>query len=114
VTEFTAADAAFASSVTELGFEDERPCFDPDCAGVGEPEQDGDHKYWTCTTCGNDFGFVKMPTAVLAEDQDGNCSIGVPEEIRRASSAPMQRAMAGEQSRQPVDLGISIGRRPGA
>ncbi len=33
------------------------PCYDPDCAGVAEPEQDGRHRYHVCVTCGYAFNY---------------------------------------------------------
>jgi hypothetical protein len=100
--------------LTDLGRDEEVPCFDPSCAsegGVGEPEQDGDHRYYTCNLCGNDFGYRRIETNILAEDADGNCSVGVPAAIRRAASAPMEHAHEHAQKPQPVSLGLTIGRR---
>lgn len=104
------------TALQELGQESERPCFDPSCAaegGVGEPEQDGDHRYFTCTLCGNDYGWERVETSVLVEAPDGSCSVGVPESIRRAASGGMEKALADQAKAGPVDLGMSIGKRPG-
>lgn len=108
----------FASTVRDLGMEAECPCIDPECAAMGgmmEPDSDGDHQMMECRDCGYVGYYTKMPTSVLAEDADGNCSIGVPSEIRRAASSPLERAMETmeAQNPKPVDLGLTIGRRPG-
>lgn len=67
-------------------------CADPECGQVAEPEQDGDLHYWACTGCGYTFGFIQI-TQPFHADSDGTCSVGVPETIRRAASAPMHRAL---------------------
>jgi len=79
------------------------PCLDPECAergGMAEPESDGDLHYYACTICGYEGGYEQ---AVPAE---GNCSLGIPEKVRRAASIPLS------QEQQPVFLGAAIGRRP--
>lgn len=86
------------------------PCIDPECGDMAEPEQDGDHRYYACG-CGMEFGYSRMQTTVLAEDADGNCSVGIPEDVRRAASQPMLTAMAKEKAAAPVDLGLTIGVR---
>lgn len=101
------------NTLQELGQAEERPCTDPSCDGTAEPEQDGDHRYWSCPECGMDFGYEKVETSVIAEDSSGNCSVGVPEEIRRQASSGMEQAMAQEAAKQPIDLGLQIGKRPG-
>jgi hypothetical protein len=84
------------------------PCADPQCRGRAEPEQDGDHLYFECEDCGYAFGFTRSET-VLAQP-DGSCSVGVPEDIRRAASQPMTNAL---RDSSPLPL-LSIGRRPNA
>lgn len=114
------ADVAFASSVTELGQVEVRDCADPECLaesgpGTAEPEQDGDHRYFICQVCGFEFGWDRMPTETLAVGQDGSCSVGVPEEVRKAASGLHDRAQAqiDRQQSAPVNLGLKIGKRPG-
>ena len=87
---------------------DERPC--PVCGELAEPEVDGDHRYWECESedCeapGYQWGYELLRDVV----SEGSCQLGVPESVRRNSSAPMEQAM-----RKPgvVDLGLTIGRRP--
>lgn len=79
-------------------------CKNPECKGIAEPEQDGDHGYWACTTCGFEFGYHKIETTQLAVDAAGSCAIGVPESIRRAFSGPKDEP----ERPQPVALGLTI------
>jgi hypothetical protein len=83
---------------------DSVPCADPGCRGRAEPEQDGDHTYFECVTCGYGFGFQRVET--IAVNRDGQCSVGIPEDVRRAASQPMTNALAASQP--PL---LSIGRR---
>jgi hypothetical protein len=83
------------------------PCTDPQCRGRAEPEQDGDHLYFECLTCGYAFGFTRSET--VAVNPDGACAVGVPEDVRRAASQPMTNALRA--SGPPL---LSIGRRPDA
>jgi hypothetical protein len=71
------------------------PCADPGCRGRAEPEQDGDHTYLECETCGYAFGFARVET--VAVNPDGACSVGIPEDVRRAASQPMTNALAATQ-----------------
>lgn len=97
--------------------EDGKPCpMYPDVCdfdGLVEPEIDGEHRYWECPMdeggCGYAWGYERIVAGTTLE---GNCQIGVPESVRRASSAPMERAIAAQESLAPVDLGLTIGRRP--
>jgi hypothetical protein len=82
--------------VPDSWIEETVPCKDPDCPGRGEPETDGDVRYYTCLACGFEFGYSKMPQPA----DSGVCAIGVPEQVRRAFPGP----------REPVML--QIGRRP--
>lgn len=82
-------------------------CADPECSGRAEPEQDGDHTYFECEECGYAFGFTRLET--VAVQPDGACSVGVPEDLRRAASQPMTKALRA--SGPPL---LSIGRRPDA
>lgn len=75
-----------------------------------EPEVDGEHRYWECEDCGYAWGYERIEQGVRIE---GNCSVGVPESVRRAASAPMEKAMAQEAAKQPVPIGLTIGKRPG-
>lgn len=43
---------------------------DPECGGSMEPEEDGDHRYWACTTCGYEGGYQK------AEGSAAMCATG--------------------------------------
>jgi hypothetical protein len=104
-------DTAFAASVTERQ-DEQRPCFDPDCGGIAEPEQDGEHcKYWSCADCGNDFGFERLQPNVITEDADGTCQVGIPEAIRRSASQGMTKAISEEAARAPVEIGLTIGKK---
>jgi hypothetical protein len=63
------------------------PCRDPECAGVAEVEVDGDHRYFECMECGFCFGYERISVST-----DETCAIGVPEDLRRSASAPMEQA----------------------
>jgi hypothetical protein len=69
-----------------------RPCYDPECAGTAEPEQDGDHRYWACAACGFAFGYEKVAQTATV------CSAGVPQ----SPAAEIE----------PVSLGMPSLRRP--
>lgn len=90
-------------------------CVDPECLdpatgvrSIAEPEQDGDHLFYECVTCGFAFGWEKKPQTVATE---GSCAIGVPEDIRRAASAGMDAAMTAGLS--PTEKPVTLGRKPG-
>lgn len=82
-----------------------RPCPDSDCVGVAEPEADGDLRYHACTQCGDEFGFERVVSQVRVDD--GSCSLGVPAEVRRAVSAPMEKAQARQQPLLQISFGPS-------
>lgn len=83
-----------------------RSCGDPECSGQAEPEQDGEHcSYWACPECGFEFGYELMSP----DSDEGACQIGVPENIRRAASAPAQRVFDEQTRGLPV---VQIQRRP--
>lgn len=84
-----------------------RPCPDPECGGLGEPEQDGDHTYCECTTCGYAFDYQRLAAVAVAPDGT-SCAAGIPEHLRRAASAPVENTLAA--TRPPLLL--QIGRRP--
>lgn len=89
---------------------DAQPCFDPECGGLAEPEIDGTVRYLECQECGSTFGFVKVQNPVKVE----SCALGVPEDVRRAASAPMEGAMMDQVvKRAPVfvELGRKIGNK---
>lgn len=92
---------------------DGREC--PICGEMAEPEIDGDHRYWECLSdeCeagpGYAWGYERVEEGTRVE---GSCSIGVPESVRKAASAPMESVIARERQAQPVNLGLTIGRRP--
>lgn len=83
-------------------------CNDPACGGRAEPEQDGDHTYFECVECGYAFAFQRVET--VAVNPEGRCSVGIPEDVRRAASQPMTNALAASR---PLPL-LSIGRRTNA
>ena len=70
--------------------EDLVPCRDPDCQGQAEEEVDGNVRYRVCLTCGFEFAYERVE---VAGDQEV-CQIGIPEDLRRAASGPMEEAMA--------------------
>lgn len=75
-------------------------CGDPECEleqPSAQPEADGDLRYYACR-CGFEFGFERDAP------QEGACSLGVPEDVRR-------KASIDPTPQQPVFLG-TIGRRP--
>jgi hypothetical protein len=61
------------------------------CSGLAEPEQDGDVLYFTCTACGNSFGYRRV------QQQDPVCAAGLvlPE------PAPAGQVFIGSISRRP-------------
>jgi hypothetical protein len=94
-------------SVAERWVDAPVTCGDPECPESqpsAQPEADGDLRYYACL-CGYEFGFEKAAPA------EGNCSLGVPEEVRRAVSIE-PGSSAPPQGPQPVFLGTTIGRRP--
>jgi len=62
---------------------------------MAEPEQDGEHCYYSCPTCGYLFGFSTARLSLTAQN-DGACAVGVPEDVRRAASAPMRNVLAAQ------------------
>lgn len=88
-------------------------CADPHCqdsAGqrsIAEPEQDGDHKFLVCSTCGYHFGYRRITSEVQSTS---SCVVGIPETLRRVVSAPAEQALT-HSSDPPL---IQIGRRPDA
>jgi hypothetical protein len=66
-----------------------------------EPEIDGDLLYWECQECYYTWGWTKVEDNLKPVD---SCALGISPELRKA---------AGKVSGAPVDLGISIGLRPG-
>lgn len=86
--------------------EGELPCYDPDCVGVAVVERDGDHQWHECQDCGYQFGWEQVG---LPSGEDGACSIGVPEALRRQASAPMEQALRDNN----VNLGSTIPVRRG-
>ncbi len=83
-------------------------CADPDCGGVAEPEQENDLHYWNCLACGYTFGYVQAARTTYGVDPDGTCSVGIPEDIRRAASAPARAALDAQLG--PI---LTIGTRDG-
>lgn len=64
-----------------------------------EPELDGDLRYYECPECGYEWGWSR-----IEKQQENTCSMGVPEDIRRAASAGMEKAMSGP----PVIAGATL------
>lgn len=91
---------------------DARACANPECENpMVEPDTDGEVSYFECEMCGFAFGYQKLPGMRI----EGSCALGVPEQVRKAASAPYEKAVRsaqGEQSTKPVYLGATIGRRP--
>lgn len=85
-----------------------RPCGDPDCEGVAEPEGDQELWYYVCDECGFEFDYQKVTTEVVSVE---GCSRGIPADVRRAASAPMERAL-GEQAKRSNIVPLTIGFGP--
>ena len=90
-----------------------RPCADPECAAgnthpTAEPEQDGDHTFYTCTACGYQFGYRRLPVGVMAANNAEGCPVGIPESIRRQAHPGGPPTTA-----RPLPL-LHIGRAPHA
>ena len=73
---------------------------------MAEPESDGELRYYACGTCGYEGGYE------MARQPEGNCSLGVPEEVRARYSQPpgVVTLKSGSESTS-VFLGTTIGRR---
>lgn len=67
-------------------------CPDPECrTGDGQPtacefERDAAVTYWACPSCGYTFGY--RPATGPGGSQADECSLGIPEALRRAASPP--------------------------
>ncbi len=85
----------------------------PVCGSLCEPEVEGDLRWWECDDEGCEAGGYQFGWERWLQPQDDACSLGVPEDVRRAASRPMEAAQAQEAAAQPVSLGPTIGRRPG-
>ena len=87
-------------------YELNRLCADSECASIAEPEEElaegGLLRWWTCGTCGMEFGYE----LVKEESAAGGCSLGIPAAVRAVASAPVPDKPAR------VFLGSTIGRRP--
>lgn len=77
----------------------EVPCFDPECPGTGIPERQGDVLYHECDECGSEFNYVPI------EQAENACSIGVPEDTRRAFADRFPFPSEGPSDGVPVQLG---------
>lgn len=76
----------------------------PLCGAETEPERDGDFHYFECQNedCEVEaftWGFIKVQGPQI----EGTCSLGVPEDVRRAASAPMENAL------NPKTATVSLG-----
>ncbi len=102
------------------------PCADPDCLdahgsrNLAEPEGDGEHRWHECPVCGYAFGWHRAtPTLAAAAvggsgaKSDGVCAVGVPEGLRRAASAAMNRNLnhSTDRSTDRSTPLLQIGRR---
>ena len=80
---------------------DAEPCANPDCDNeFVEPESDGDVSYLECEVCGYAWGYRRLEERTRI---DGSCSLGVPESVRRAASAPAEQEL---RRGAPVSLGM--------
>lgn len=82
--------------------EDLVPCRDPECTGQAEEEVDGDVRYRVCQACGFEFAYERIEVG----GEQGVCQIGVPEELRRAVSGPMEEAIAAEGRPRMIPLTV--------
>lgn len=76
------------------------PCFDPECEGIAEPEQDGDLLYFACTVCGSEFGWER-----IVIQTEPACQLGIPEDIRRAAMRNVPGLDGAPKQGTPVTLG---------
>lgn len=58
----------------------------PDCGATAEPEADGDLQFYSCSDCGREWGYRRVPAPTYQSGEDGTCAIGVPVEMRKAFS----------------------------
>lgn len=84
-----------------------KPCPDQECGGLAEPESDLELHFYACSECGYEFGYQRV-----SDEEADTCQLGVSEDVRRAASAPAERALA--QQAGPVPLQISFGPPPEA
>jgi hypothetical protein len=88
-----------ADSVETVELEDIE-CRDPECDGTAELEMDGLTRYYSCATCGFEFGYERVRQEV------DTCAVGVPEGLRRAASGPMEQALAEQQQKRMLPLTV--------
>lgn len=96
------------SEVQEITAE-EKPCRDPDCPGIAEPEIDGEHRFWWCTICGFEFDYE-----IVSDLQTGDsCQAGISEGVRRAFAetpgVAANPASVSDPNARPL---FQIGRKP--
>lgn len=96
-------DNMMTNSVVEIASQ-EATCPDPECRGVAEPDQDGDHIFYECQSCGYQFGWEKAPAPAITGDSEGSCSIGVPESVRRAAAKFSDNALDQLDKSTPVSI----------
>jgi len=66
------------------------PCPYQPCTGQGEPEQDGDVRFYACVACGGEFGYQRV-------QQDGaTCQLGL-----RVVAEPAGPTFIGQIGRRP-------------
>lgn len=81
----------------------------PSCGAKAEPEEEDGLRKYVCTACEYEFGFV-----LAAEADEGDCQLGVPEQVRRSAAGLVQDLVSRGQMTAPdkiVFLG-DISRRP--
>ncbi len=83
------------------------PCFDPECAGMGEPESEGDLSWFTCEVCNSEYGYERIPQTQASEN---SCQLGVPESVRRIGSAMGDPGQL-EQPSAPTPVLVTIGKK---
>ena len=88
-----------------------KPC--PICGVLAEPEVDGDLRWWECEDDDCESGGHQWGWERWLQPKDDACSLGVPEDVRRAASRPMEAAQSQERQSQPIMLG-NIGFGPPA
>jgi hypothetical protein len=77
------------------------PCIDEDCPGKGEVELENDLVFLECGECGSTWNFTKAP-----KDGGEFCQLGIPDEVRRVSSAPMEQAIADSERPKTIPLTV--------
>jgi hypothetical protein len=96
--------------VTDRWVDEPVRCGDPECPEPqpsAQPEADGSLRYYACE-CGYEFGHQQ------ASQDEGACSLGIPEGIRikySATQPPGVLTLESGDERRSVFLGTTIRRR---